>query len=89
MINNAFSPVTLTRENRPEEGIKSSTVSPLFHESKYSTNLQSWMVIISSPPHYPMKINCYDTFRPDLKSIHIQIKRYKFDSAFRLTHSKG
>ena len=62
-----FAPATLTREIRPVEDITSSTV-PLFHESKYSSNLQSWMAIISSPPHYPMKINCYHTFRREVNT---------------------
>ena len=31
-----FAPATLTRKIRPEEDIKSATVSPLFHESKFS-----------------------------------------------------
>ena len=84
-----FSPAALTSEIRPKEDIKSSTVSPIFHESKYSSNLQSWMAIISSPPHYPMKmapyiLNCYDTFRPNVKLIRIQIKGYKFNGGLRL-----
>ena len=71
----------------------SNKISSVFRPSKFSSISQSWMAIISPPPHDIMKMapyifNCYDIFRPDLKSIHIQIKGYKFNSANRLTHSK-